>query len=318
MSALIKIRKFWLTCLSIIKSLPAFAILFGLMSHCQIPNASYQDSSYELASPDQRFTMPASLEEISGISWAGKEKLACIEDEKGIIYCYSLEEEKVVSEVEFGKDGDYEDIAVVKSTAYVLKSNGNIFQVKDFTKEDIKVKEYKTPLSNKNDAEGLAFDPSANRLLIACKGSPSYEKENPYKGFRAVYYFDLETKQLYDKPLYLIDLRNIDAYKDQGSFAQFSSKLAKILGISDPYASFRPSGIALHPLTNEIYIISSVGKLMVILDREGYILGVQSLDPTLFRQPEGICFSPQGDLYISNEGMGGKGYILKFKAQSNE
>ncbi len=262
--------------------------------------------------------MPSSLEEISGISWAGVGKLACIQDEKGIIFCYNLDEEKVVSEVKFGKDGDYEDISVLKSTAYILKSNGQIFQIKNYTGKDSEVIKHKTLLSEKNDAEGMAFDPSANRLLIACKGSPSYEKENPYKGFRAVYYFDLETLQLYDKPLYLVDLRNIDAYRDQGNFAQFSSKLAKILGITDPYASFRPSGIAIHPLTDEIYIISSVGKLMVVLDREGYILGIQSLDPMLFRQPEGICFSPEGDLYISNEGKGGKGYILKFKPKSDE
>ena len=62
----------------------------------------------------------------------------------------------------------------------------------------------------------MAFDSSANRLLIACKGSPSYEKENPYKGFRAVYYFDLETMQLYDKPVYLVDLRNIECLQGPG------------------------------------------------------------------------------------------------------
>ena len=262
--------------------------------------------------------MPASLEEISGISWTGKGSLACIQDEDGIIYFYSLEKEEVVSEVKFGKDGDYEDIAVVKNTAYVLKSNGNIFRVKNFKKEKIKVKSYKTLLSNKNDSEGMVYDSSENRLLIACKGSPSIEKENPYKGYRAVYSFDLESMQLLEEPVYLIDLHKIDSYKDQSSFTQFSSRLAKILGITDPYGNLRPSGIAIHPITDEIYIISSVGKLLIRLDRDGLILGVQALDPNLFRQPEGICFSPEGELFISNEGKGGKGYILKFKPKPDE
>jgi uncharacterized protein YjiK len=314
----IKIQKFYLTCYSILRSVPALASLFLLMSFCKSPDFNYKNSLYALGNPDQKFTMPASLEEISGISWTGKGTLACIQDENGIIYCYNLEKEKVVSEVKFGKDGDYEDISVVKNTAYVLKSNGHIFRVKNFKKDKIKVKRYKTLLSKKNDAEGMFYDSSENRLLIACKGSPSFEKENPYKGYRAVYSFDLETKQMLEEPAYLIDLRKIDSYKDQGNFTQFSSKLAKILGITDPYASFRPSGIAIHPLTDEIYIISSVGKLLAVLDREGLILDVHALDPNLFRQPEGICFSPEGDLYISNEGKGGKGYILKFKPKPNE
>ena len=118
--------------------------------------------------------------------------------------------------------------------------------------------------------------------------------------------------------MYLIDLREIEGYKDEGSFTQFSSKLARVLGISDPYGNFRPSAIAIHPLTDEIYITSSVGKLLVVLDREGLISDVHALNPALFRQPEGICFSPEGDLYISNEGKEGKGYILKFKQRSDE
>lgn len=296
----------------------ALAVLLTLLGLCKSPDIPFKKGLYNLGNPDHRYTMPASLEEISGISWTGKGTLACIQDEDGIIYCYNLEKEKVVSKAKFGKDGDYEDISIVKNTAYVLKSNGHIFRVKNFKKDEIKVKRYKTPLSNKNDAEGMVYDSSESRLLIACKGSPSIEKENPHKGYRAVYSFDLGTNQLLEEPVYLIDLRKIEGYKDQGNFTQASSKLAKILGITDPYGNFRPSGIAIHPLTDEIYMISSVGKLLVVLDREGYILGVQALDPNLFRQPEGICFSPEGVLYISNEGRGGKGYVLKFKPKTYE
>ena len=296
----------------------AFGALLTLMSFCHPPDITFSKCLYELSSPDHRYSMPASLEEISGISWTGKGTLACIQDEDGIVYCYSLEDEKVISEVKFGKDGDYEDIAIVKNTAYVLKSNGHIFRIKNFKKDEIKVKRYKTLLSQKNDAEGMVYNSSQHRLLIACKGSPSLEKGNPYKGYRAVYAFDLETKQLLEEPVYLIDLRKVDGYRDQGNFTQFSSKLAKILGITDPYGNFSPSGLAIHPLTDEFYVLSSVGKLLIVMDREGFILVVQALDPNLFRQPEGICFSPDGDLYISNEGRGGKGYVLKFNPKPNE
>ena len=89
--------------------------------------------------------------------------------------------------------------------------------------------------------------------------------------------------------------------------------MAKRLRLIESETSFKPSGIAIHPIDGEVYIISSVGKLLIILNRSGKVQNVIELDPKIFRQPEGICFSPKGDMFISNEGQGGKGYILKFK-----
>ena len=48
------------------------------------------------------------------------------------------------------------------------------------------------------------------------------------------------------------------------------------------------------------------------------VLDVKELDPNEFRQPEGICFSPSGDMFISSEGQGGKGYILEFELHEKE
>jgi uncharacterized protein YjiK len=267
---------------------------------------------YHLENPDARYKMPDYLEEISGLSYYGKGRIACIQDEKANIYVWNLEKEKIVDAYDFGKDADYEDIAVVGKTAYILRNNGNIYRVDDFRHKDRKVHTYKTPLKEKNNTEGLAYDPLSNTLLVACKGSPSIEEENPYEGYKAIYKFDLEEEELITKPYYLIDLECLDSYIDQGAFARFSVRIAKKLHIVESETSFQPSGLAIHPLHGDIYIISSVGKLLIILNRKGKVLDVQELDPVEFRQPEGICFSPAGDMFISNEGQGGKGYILEF------
>jgi sugar lactone lactonase YvrE len=39
------------------------------------------------------------------------------------------------------------------------------------------------------------------------------------------------------------------------------------------------------------------------------------LNRKLFPQPEGICFSPDGKLFISTEGKGQPGKIMLFKPQ---
>jgi len=273
---------------------------------------------YNLESPDDRYKLPAYLEEISGLSYYGKGKIACVQDEKANIYVLNLEQEKISKKYDFGSDGDYEDIAVVGKTAYILRNNGDIYRIKDFKKKDRKVKKFNTPLKEKNDTEGMAYDPLSNALLIACKGSPSIDKEMLYEGYKAIYKFDLKEDELDETPHFLVDLERLDSYMDRNAFTRLSVKVAKKLRLIESETSFQPSGLSIHPLYGEIYIISSVGKLLIILNRQGKVQNVQELDPKIFRQPEGICFSPTGDMYISNEGQGGKGYILKFKIHDRQ
>ena len=269
--------------------------------------------AYDLENPDAKYKLPDYLEEISGLSYYGKGKIACVQDEQAHIYILNLEQEKIINKYKFGDDADYEDISVVDKTAYIVRNNGHIYRIKNFKKKDRKVKKYNTPLKEKNDAEGMAYDALSNSLLIACKGSPSIEKENRYEGYKAVYKFDLEEKELGKTPHFLINLERLDSYINQNVFTRLSVKVAKRLRLIEKETSFKPSGIAIHPLYGEIYIISSVGKLLIILNRRGKVLDVKELDPKTFRQPEGICFSPSGDMFISNEGRGEKGYILKFR-----
>ena len=183
-------------------------------------------------------------------------------------------------------------------------------------RKERKIKKYNTLLKEKNDTEGMAFDPISNSLLVACKGSPSIDKENLYEGYKAIYAFDIEKEKLDTSPKFLINLKRLDSYMDKNAFARLSLKVAKRLRLIESETSFQPSGISIHPLSGEIYVVSSVGKLLIVLNRSGKVLDVRELDPKLFRQPEGICFSPVGDMYISNEGQGGRGYILKFSGSN--
>jgi uncharacterized protein YjiK len=67
---------------------------------------------------------------------------------------------------------------------------------------------------------------------------------------------------------------------------------------------FKPSAAAIHPISGEVYIISSVNKLLVIADKEGKAREIYHLDEGVFKQPEGIAFEPDGTMIISNEAAG--------------
>lgn len=307
--------KRWSRASALISGLLFWILLVSLTSDKGIP-PSDDDFKYDLGNPVERYKLPKYLEEISGISYYGKGKIACIQDEKAFIYVLKLEDEEIIDKYDFGDNADYEDIVIVKKNAYILRNNGTIYRVKDFKKKDRKVKKYPTELKEKNDAEGMAYDSHSNALLIACKGSPSIKKGNPYEGYRAIYKFDLEEKELENTPHILINLERLDSYMDGSRFNKFSVKIAKSLGLMERETTFEPSGIAIHPLDDEIYIIASAGKMLIILNKNGKVKDVRELDPEVFVQPEGICFSPEGSMFISSEGKGKKGYILEFEIQA--
>ena len=61
------------------------------------------------------------------------------------------------------------------------------------------------------------------------------------------------------------------------------------------------SAAAINPVTGELYLISSIHHLMIITDKNGQVKKSYKLDPSLYNQPEGIAFTPSGDLIVSNE-----------------
>ena len=264
---------------------------------------------YNLNTPNARHKLPDKLVEISGLDYMGNGQVVCVNDEKGDVFVYDLTKGEVVAKVDFEKGGDYEGIEWADDKLYILRSDGDLYRVKKFNTEDQKTKKYETPLSTGNDAEGLAYDAVNNRLLVACKGSPG--KEESLRGKKAVYAFNLETKEMAEEPAITIDLKNLRNWKGSNKVAETYDKVSEFF--TGTNITFNPSGIAVHPISGYIYLIATSGKLLVVLNKAGKeVLHIEKLAPATFKQPEGITFSETGNLIISNEGRGGKANILVF------
>lgn len=269
--------------------------------------------TYQLEQAEAVWHLPAELREISGLSYLDDSTLAAIQDEDAKIYLLSSTSGKLLNVYSFGEKGDYEGITMVDSTAWAVKSNGDLFRVEQFSEARPVATKYTTPLSVANNVEGLVYDRETNSLLIACKGKPGLKNGEKYEGFKAIYSFGLDDFKLDTTPKYLLDLSVIEAFRSQGAIREFYIKATKKTRLISDALFFEPSGIAIHPQTNHLYIISHTAKLLLLLNRESEIIHIQRLNPSLFNQPEGICFSPDGILFISNEGGKGNGSVLKFK-----
>lgn len=256
---------------------------------CKEKEAFDDCAFYNLKEPNEVWKLPKVLNEISGISLLTQEKIICVNDEQGKLFIYDLKNKTIAKKIPFAKKGDYEDVAIKGNTAFVLRSDGTIFEISNFSNTFTTI-ENKTFLRKKDDAEGLFFDEDNNRLLIVCKGNSNNKNDN-YT--RLVYEFMLKDNHLNSAPVLTVSQNEIN----------------KTYNLKNIVA---PSGIAIHPISKNIFILSSVNKILAEYTQDGKLQKIYSLNYPHFQQPEGISFDKNGDLFISNEAKKDKSNILKF------
>jgi len=270
---------------------------------------------YSLKDPMVKYELDHDLQEISGLSLSPDRKsLFAIQDEKGKIFQLDKASGEILKKVKFHKDGDYEGIEVVGDRIFVVKSNGKLYEIRNFDSSDQELIKHEFFLEKKNDIEGLGYDPLQNRLLIACKGWPATgESFKEAKGKKVIYAFDLETNEMPFDPVYTIKLADIQQYLGKSMLENKTENLMDFFEGTEGSLTFNPSAIAVHPVSGNLYITSSAGKILMVLDRNGRLLHLEKMKKKIHRQPEGLVFDRDGTLYISNEGKDGKGSISVFK-----
>ena len=177
---------------------------------------------YQLDQVKQRIVLPDELREVSGLTVIDSKTLACVQDEAGIAFIYDLDKQEIKRKIHFAGPGDYEGIAPVGKDLYVLRSDGVLFLIRDFAKNNPAIDSIETGIPNK-DNEGLCFDKENKRLLI---GSKSKIGKGPaYKNLRTIYAFDHRRKQLVKTPLYTYDNQRI--CRNKSNSASYKRKQEK-------------------------------------------------------------------------------------------
>lgn len=263
----------------------------GKKSTAQEEN-SFPTSASDAVTVIQEWNMPKELTEISGLSYLDSDRLVCVQDEIGKIFVYNIKQGKVEKEIPFAAAGDYEGVTVVNKTIWVLRADGVLFEVNNIDVAQPTVKEFDIPLTAAQDCEGLCYDADHNRLLVTVK-----EKDPNSDAYKGIYAFDLQSLSMAGEPVFKLDVQ-------QDGTAKSGGKKKKNGGIM-------PAAIAIHPISKDMFITDGPKSRLLVTDKTGAIKKLVQLDQKKFPQPEGITFNATGDLFISNEGKGNPGNILK-------
>ena len=254
---------------------------------------------YNLEIPNQSFPLDAALNEISGLTTSpNADLLAAVNDEKGQIYFINKKTGKSTPSIVFENEGDFEGLEFVADTLWVVKSKGKLFKLWHLDKTPFDMMPVKIEnLSKADNIEGLGYDAQNKRLLLAQKGD-----KNSIEQKRTIFAFDLTTQTPSVKKVFDINLADFQAFL-RGKTGEKYEKLIQDY-ITTPLQTgfdFGPSGIAVHPISGNIYVISSINKILMVLTPEGKIVDIAKLNKAIFKQPEGICFDANGTMYISSE-----------------
>jgi uncharacterized protein YjiK len=250
-------------------------LLFALFSCSGQPEGYKNPPNYNLRTPNI-IKLPEELNEVSGIAYYPKDNSIFAEsDEKGQLYKIPLRKPMNIKKWKFGHKEDYEDLVLVDSTFYVLNSNGNIVVV-SFSGNALNSKQYEFPEKAKQEFEALYYDKKMEKLVLICK-----DCDEEIKTTSTAYTFDPKLFQY-------AGAYTIDAARAIAAAGNKSTRL-------------KLSAAAINPVTGDLYMITSVNRALLIANRNGVIKETYPLDPAMFQHPEGITFTPEGNMFISNE-----------------
>jgi uncharacterized protein YjiK len=292
---------------------PHFALRMTLIGCAclALAGCTRHPSGYSLATPDAIHILPPSLLEVSGIAWLGDASIACVQDERGGVYTFDTRTNRILAERRFMDDADYEGIARVGDTLFVLRSDGTLVEIPGYTAGTNQAILHATGIPSR-DNEGLCLDALNNRLLIAAKSRSSPGAAHKEK--RTIHAFDLATRTMADKPAFVIDASTLPGLASATPKDRPKGKRRKTGNESTPANTLRPSGLCMHPATGKLYLLSAETHTLLVFRLDGTIECIEPLPPDLFHQPEGITFSEDSDLFIANEGSANKpATILRFK-----
>src|SRR5690606_28005438 len=204
-------------------------------------------TGYDLNQPEV-FELTDELEEMSGMTFlqGSPDTIFAQQGEAGRLFFFALGDENP-KQTRFATDGDYEDIAMLGDDVVMQRRGGCLYRFTVNQRHDKQVESvatWKKPFPE-GEYESLATRAGDSRLYILCKDCEADRKQEVTTG-------------------YAFRLTDDETINKERSFSISHAQIERYAPLEGK--AFRPSAMAWNPHTNEWYVVSSINKLLVVLD----------------------------------------------------
>ena len=258
-----------------------------------LPSPSALDGYAFAKGGDARWELPDALREVSGLADTPDGRVFAHADERAVIFELDMRRQRIAKSFTMGHQGapgDFEGIAVVGGRFWLVTSDGFLYESGEGANgTDVSFRTYDTGVGTQCEVEGLAYDPGAATLLLACKEPRVRE----LRGMVAVFAWSVARRAL-------VDRNGVRVRADS---------LARRAGVS----AFHPSSIERDPITGHWLLLAARERAVVEITPQGRVVAGVALARKDHRQPEGIAIASDRTLLIADEGAGRRGTLTTYR-----
>ena len=226
------------------------------------------------------------LTEISGLTLTGDGRLFTHGDEAARVFEVDYRTGRMVKNFGLGQTpvrGDFEAIASVGDSLYLLSSKGELYQFKEGEHgADVAYVTRDTGLKEACEFEGMAFDANRNVLLLLCK--------------------NVHTKGALRDSLVIYRMPHGagDSVAGDSLSSRITSPLDPIIGPND-WKGLHPSDITVDPASGNYVIVAADERALVEITPTGQLVKARALGRAL-AHVEGVAITKDRILIMSTEG----------------
>ena len=267
-------------------------VIAALLAACGAPSsveARDADASMFQNAPAEQQRLPDQLREISGLAVAPDGRLFAHDDEHATVYQLDAESGAIVKSFSLGAEtltGDFEGLAIAPDGAFwMTTSRGQLYRFSEGADgANVSFETFDSGLDEICEIEGLAYAPSEESLILACKQNHARRMRDTVSLYRWRFAGSAQPWR---------ELREAD--------------VASAAGVEH----FRPSSVEFDPVSGRILLLSARDGALAELAPDGALLAARAL-ARAHAQPEGAAVLQDGSLLISDEASGGRPTLSRY------
>ncbi len=241
------------------------------------------------SAPAAQHTLPDQLGEISGLAVSPDGRLFAHDDERAVIYQIDPARGAIVKSFTLGEPaetGDFEGLAITPDGVFwMTTSRGRIYRFNEGANDaNVTFERMDAGLDDICEIEGLAYAPSEQSLILACKRNKARRMRDTVSLYRWAFSGAAEP------------------WRELGE-----AEIAAAAGVEH----FRPSSIDFDAASGRILLLSANDGALAELAPDGALTAARRLGPS-HAQAEGVAVLPDGTLVISDEASGGRPLLSRY------